>query len=110
MPLKLDIDSTPPRLILEGVVSIEETDALLEALAGHAGIGVDLSACEHLHTAPLQLLRLRMVPVLVPPADSFWLRCLRGTVSPVATAREPAREDKEAAQDGPPENDWGLFD
>ncbi|CAH2031211.1 hypothetical protein [Trichlorobacter ammonificans] len=104
MPLRLDTDSTPPRLILEGVVSIEETDGLLEALTHHAGIGVDLSGCEHLHTAPLQLLKLRKVPVLAPPADNFWLRCLGVTAGPVACDETTAMEE-----DRPPDNDWGLF-
>lgn len=101
MPLRIDTDTAPPRIVLEGIVTIEETDGLLEALAEYPGIGVDLSACEHLHTAPLQLLKIRKVPVLAPPADSFWLRCLE----PFA---EPEPEQFQETEE-PSDTEWGLF-
>lgn len=101
MPLRIDTDSTPVRIVLEGIVTIEETDGLLEALAEHPGSGVDLSACEHLHTAPLQLLKIRKVPVVAPPADTFWLRCLEPFEESAPAPPEDAGEETDT--------EWGLF-
>lgn len=100
MPVRIDTSSALPRLILEGIVTIEETDLLLEAFAEHPGIGMDLSACEHLHTAPLQLLKLRKTPLLAPPADHFWIRCLEPFEKPEAAPQQAEDQD----------DTWGLFD
>ncbi len=72
MPLRLDTDCSPPMLLCEGIVTIEETDQLLEALQQHPDLTADLSACEHLHTAPLQTLRLFKIPLRAVPDDPFW--------------------------------------
>jgi len=100
MPVRIDSDTVPPRIVLEGVVTIEETDLLLEAFARYPGIGVDLSACEHLHTAPLQLLKFRKTPLLAEPKDPFWIRCL-----------EPFEQQEDTVQTvEEQDNTWGLFD
>ncbi len=75
MPLRLETGVTPPLLFFEGIVTIEETDQLLETLKEYPGIAVDLSACEHLHTAPLQTLKMLKVPVTALPEGSFWKFC-----------------------------------
>jgi hypothetical protein len=72
MPLRLDTTAEQPLLLLEGIVTIEETDQLLEVLREHPGIAVDLSGCEHLHTAPLQTLKLLKVPIRALPDAPFW--------------------------------------
>lgn len=76
MPLRLDIETTPPVLYFEGIVTIEETDQLLEALKEQPELCADLSGCEHLHTAPLQTLRLLKIPVKALPEGAFWKFCL----------------------------------
>jgi hypothetical protein len=63
-------------LIFEGIVTIEETDQLLEALKEYPGICADLSGCEHLHTALLQTLKILNVPLKALPEDPFWRFCL----------------------------------
>lgn len=76
MPLRLDTETTPPVLYFEGIVTIEETDQLLEALKEQPELCADLSGCEHLHTAPLQTLRLLKIPVKALPEGAFWKFCL----------------------------------
>lgn len=100
MPVRIDTDNASPRLVLEGIVTIEETDLLLEAFAEHPDIVVDLSACEHLHTAPLQLLKFRKTPLLALPADSFWVRCLEPFERPEIAVQTSEEQ----------ESNWRLFD
>jgi len=72
MPLRLETGDTPPVLFFEGIVTIEETDQLLEALREQPDLTADLSGCEHLHTAPLQTLKMLRVPVSALPGNPFW--------------------------------------
>ncbi len=72
MPISLSSVQGEPRIVLEGVVSPEEVDQLHELLRDHPGAGVDLRACEHLHTAALQLLLLLKTPVAAPSDTPFW--------------------------------------
>lgn len=75
MPLKLDTGVSPPALLFEGIVTIEETDQLLETLQEHPDLCADLAGCEHLHTAPLQALKMLKVPIKALPDDPFWKLC-----------------------------------
>lgn len=88
MPLKLATETTPPILFGEGIVTIEETDVLLEALKEHPGLCVDLSGCEHLHTALLQTLRLLKVPIAALPHGNFWKFCLDPCPLTLAPSKE----------------------
>ena len=88
MPLRLDTGVTPPVLHFEGIVAIEETDQLLEALKEQPGLIADLSACEHLHTAPLQILKLLKIPIAALPDNSFWKMLL----DPGSLTLDPAKE------------------
>lgn len=76
MPLRIDTTADQPVLILEGIISIEETDQLIEVLKEYPGIRVDLSRCEHLHTAPLQTLKILKPSIISMPTDPFWEMCL----------------------------------
>ena len=67
MPARIDGD----RLLLSGVVSIEEAESVRDLLACHPDAGLDLSACEHLHTAALQVLLAARRAVSSPPEDPF---------------------------------------
>jgi len=88
MPLRLEIEVTPPVLHFEGIVTIEETDQLLEALKEQPGLVADLSACEHLHTAPLQTLKMLKVPVSALPEGNFW----RFLFDPCPLTLDPLKE------------------
>jgi len=88
MPLRLDTTTEQPLLLFEGIVSIEETDQLLEALREHPGIAVDLSGCEHLHTAPLQTLKMLKVPIKALPEATFWKLCF----APCPLPHDPQKE------------------
>ena len=59
------------RLALEGQVTVEDAEALFAALREAAV--VDLSACEHVHAAALQVL-LALRPRLAAPPTDRWLR------------------------------------
>lgn len=72
------------RIVLSGVVSIEEAESIRDLLACHPHAGVDLSACEHLHTAALQVLLAARRSVVSPPADAF----LATFILPELIARE----------------------
>ncbi len=76
MPLRLDTATEQPLLLFEGIITIEETDQLLEVLREYPGIAVDLSGCEHLHTATLQTLKMLKVPIKAFPEANFWKLCL----------------------------------
>jgi len=88
MPLRLDTTSEQPLLLLEGIVTIEETDHLLEVLRDHPGIAADLSGCEHLHTAPLQTLKMLKVPISALPEAPFWKLCLDPCPMPLDPQKE----------------------
>lgn len=64
---------------LEGRCGIEDAEALLGHLAV-PGVRVDLGACQHLHTALLQLLMASGVPISGAPAGfvADWLLPILG--------------------------------
>jgi len=63
--------------VLEGVVSAEDGEALLELLRDAPRRRVDLAACTHVHAASLQVL-LALRPALVAaPADPWLCAALR---------------------------------
>ena len=57
---------------LEGVVSAEEADALLQWLRQQTRPAVHLGKCSHLHAAALQVL-LALRPRVVVPPPGAWL-------------------------------------
>ncbi len=59
------------RVVLSGVISVEEAETLCRLLCEHPGAAVDLGACQRLHTAALQVLLAARRPVAVPPQDVF---------------------------------------
>jgi hypothetical protein len=68
--------------IFEGVCEIEQAEALLDWLRKTPAPQIDLSQCEHMHTAVLQtLLAVRPTIVAMPP-DPLIARILRETASP----------------------------
>jgi hypothetical protein len=62
---------------LTGTVSVEDAEGLLEWLRTHPRGAVDLSACDHLHTANLQVLmaaRPRIAAWPVAGGSARWLK------------------------------------
>ncbi len=57
---------------LEGLVSAEDAEALQHWLQAQAAPAVDLSACEDVHAAALQVL-LALQPTLQAPPGNRWL-------------------------------------
>lgn len=76
MPINLVEYDGKSIIKLEGVVSIEEVDQLMELLRASPAPPLDLSGCEHLHTAALQLLLMLKPEIAARPAGNFWNRCL----------------------------------
>ncbi|BEV15365.1 STAS domain-containing protein [Herbaspirillum sp. DW155] len=60
-----------------GVLGVEDAEALLVLVATHPAAAVDLSACEHVHTACVQVLMAGAASISAWPAApelSEWLR------------------------------------
>jgi len=60
MPTQYDGDT----IVMKGVCAIEDVDELMKYLQEHPHARVDLTGCEHMHTALLQLLMHHRVSVL----------------------------------------------
>ena len=54
---------------LEGIVGVDDAEALTQWLLQQAAPAVHLGKCEHLHGAVLQVLLALRPKVTVPPAD-----------------------------------------
>lgn len=64
-------------LACAGALTVEDAEALLQALAERPGARADLGACEHVHGACLQVLMAAQVAVTAWPAGrtlGTWLR------------------------------------
>jgi hypothetical protein len=72
MPVNLTNWDSGKMIVLEGVVAPEEVDQLHELIREYPETAVDLSGCEHLHTAVLQLLLISRTPVAALPKSPFW--------------------------------------
>jgi anti-anti-sigma regulatory factor len=69
---------------LAGQVTVEDAEALMHALRASDAPSVDLSACEHLHAAAIQVLLALRPRLISAPADA-WLRAA------LCTLKEPSR-------------------
>ena len=76
MPLNLTTDEHSAHLVLDGVVTAEDTDQFVAYLKEYPELSLDLSACEHLHTAVLQAILILHPRISALPADPFWSRCI----------------------------------
>ena len=65
----MPIEFKKQKAVLQGAVTIEEAEALLESLQNKPAAKVDLSACSHLHTANLQVLMAAKTKVASWPGD-----------------------------------------
>jgi hypothetical protein len=82
--MTLSIDDRHIRL--QGVVRVEEAEALLAALQDGADREVDLSGCEGLHAAVLQVLMVLRPPLggwVGNPTLEAWLRPLLAPKPPM---------------------------
>lgn len=72
MPIRL----MKTRAAFEGVVTVEEADALLAWVNENPRRRIDLSRCTHVHPASLQVLLAARAPIAALPADpdlAAWL-------------------------------------
>lgn len=81
MPIAFEGD----RARLSGVCGVDVAEPLLAWLSEQAHPRVDLSACQHLHAAVLQVLLVARPAVAAEPADAF----LREHVVPLLRGAGP---------------------
>ncbi|PWJ55694.1 hypothetical protein SAMN06264364_10257 [Quadrisphaera granulorum] len=72
--------------VLTGAVTVEDAESLAAWLRGTVEPQVDLSGCEHLHTAVLQAVMAAGAAVVAEPTDPF----LRDVVVPILRTQELA--------------------
>ena len=77
--MSIEYEKNTARFI--GAVSVEETEELLEWLCAHPEGKVDLSACEHLHAADLQVLMAAGRRVVAWPGDADLARWLKSALN-----------------------------
>jgi hypothetical protein len=63
----MPIEFSDDRALLNGVCCVEEAEGLLSWVLQHPGAAVDAAACEHLHSAVLQVLMARRPPLAAIP-------------------------------------------
>jgi hypothetical protein len=73
---------------LEGVVTVEEAEALLQWLRQQTHPAVHLAKCGHLHASALQVL-LALQPRLVAAPSAPWLAAALGCALPEPLTGEP---------------------
>ncbi len=64
------------KAVFQDIVGVEEAEILLEWLHKHPKGKVDLSSCQHLHSAVLQVLMAARPSILALPSDALlaaWL-------------------------------------
>lgn len=64
---------------LEGVVTVEDAETLLQWLRGQPRPAVHLGRCEHLHAAALQVLMALRPRIVAAPSDPWLLAAVAGT-------------------------------
>jgi len=69
------------QVLFNGVVGVEEAENLLAWLQKKSGVSADLSACEHLHPANLQVLMAAAVPIKAWPADPVLAAILQSALT-----------------------------
>ena len=77
MPVNLKTNENGTTLVLDGVITAEDTDPFMACLTECPDLTIDLSGCEHLHTAVLQAILVLKPDVSAMPADSFWSLCIK---------------------------------
>lgn len=66
----MPIEFINEQVVMRGIVIVDEAEGLLELLQNKPGTKIDLSACEHLHPANLQVLMAAGCKVSAWPMDS----------------------------------------
>lgn len=65
------------QVLLQGVVGVEDAETLLEWLQKHPNASADLSGCEHVHPANLQVLLAAGTRIDAWPTDAALARLLQ---------------------------------
>jgi anti-anti-sigma regulatory factor len=82
----MPIDYQKKKAVLSGQVTIDETDQLLEWLQRNRKAVIDLAACEHLHSAILQVL-MSARPRCVVPGEHDGLKRWLATILPATPSK-----------------------
>ncbi len=61
-------------IALDGVITVEEAEPLCQVLLAHPQAALDLSLCEHIHAAAVQVLLAARRGIVGPPKDPFLAR------------------------------------
>lgn len=72
MAIEYNAQADGEKIVIEGVTGPEDVDMLLELIQENPQASCDLSKCEHLHTAVLQLLLLSKISISALPESPFW--------------------------------------
>ncbi len=76
MPVNLVVNENGTTLLLDGVITAEDTDQFMACLNECPELNINMSACEHLHTAVLQAILILRPHISAMPVDPFWSRCI----------------------------------
>jgi len=77
------------KVLFNGVVEVEEAETLLAWLQKKPGASADLSACEHLHPANLQVLMAAATPITAWPTDPVLVGILQSALVAHPSIQEP---------------------
>ncbi|MBU3694347.1 MAG: hypothetical protein FGM40_05895 [Rhodocyclaceae bacterium] len=78
MPITFSDD----RAVFEGICAVQEAEGLLSWVLEHPGAPVDTAACEHLHSAVLQVLMARRPPIVALPPEGPLQQVLQPLANP----------------------------
>lgn len=81
----MSIEFRKKQVLFKGVVGVEDAENLLEWLQKKSGISADLSACEHLHPANVQVLLAAKVRIDAWPPDTVLQQFLQSIFIPHGT-------------------------
>lgn len=77
----MPIEFSDDRAVLNGVCCVEEAEGLLSWVMQHPDAPVDAAACEHVHSAVLQVLMARRPPIATLPAAGPLKQVLQSLVA-----------------------------
>ena len=78
----MTIEFSDGALVCAGTLPVDDAEYLLQIVAERPGVPADLSACEHVHSACLQVLMAARVAVRAWPQASALAAWLRAALEP----------------------------
>lgn len=84
----MTIEFTDGVLVCAGTLPVDDAETLLQIVAGRPGVAADLAACEHVHSACLQVLMAARVTVRAWPAGDALAAWLRAALAPAPASTD----------------------